>query len=82
MGLALRRGAVCYRELPRILLLRGWVNKATTVRCMGWLGLSQLLILLHIGNLSAPNEESPLLPAVPPGRGSGGSQGIVLARLA
>ena len=42
-------------ELRRISLLRGWVNKATTVRCMGWLGLSQLLILLHIGNLSAPN---------------------------
>ena len=27
MGLALRRGAVCYRELPRILLPRTRVNK-------------------------------------------------------
>jgi hypothetical protein len=99
-------------KLRRIPLLRGWVHKATTtVLRMGWLGLSQLLILLlprrqpqrplprlvfHLVGMygclhsvlekqrahSAPNEECPLLPAVSPGRDSGGSQGIVLAHLA
>src|SRR5829696_6159764 len=56
-GLAVRRGTVCYRELPRILLPRTSVNRFLAGPCGRFIGNSPLYVMLASELVVGPSKD-------------------------